>query len=244
MSKKEEVGLRINPEKCELLIRDPNKVELNDVPTLQVGKLNIKVVEKMKYLGTYITSNLNRPLVVRDRIKMAYKITHSLLPFLRLHKLPMNLITKIYNTVIAPVAIYGLKASTMTRRNRISLTNMERQILRIMSDTSSDKPSSTQPKIMLQNKTIVKRVIVQRIRYHRHIERRPHDHILKVARRFRINSKYKVGRPCFIWEDTLLKEAAKSGTTDLLPNVGDDEFDMKAVEQAIYDGNISEEEEE
>ncbi|KAG4073032.1 hypothetical protein HA402_009451 [Bradysia odoriphaga] len=130
----------------------------------------------------------------------------------------------------------------MTRRNRISLTNMERQILRILSDTAIDKPSQIQPKLMLRNKTIVKRVMVHRIRYHRHIERRPPNHILRVARRFKINRKLKVGRPCYIWEDTLLKETTKSRTNHLLNEMVNDDFNMNDVEQIIYDGTISEEE--
>ena len=239
----QEVGLSINPQKCELLIRNPNNPETNHPPSLPVGRFNITRVNKLKYLGVYLTNNLNRPMIVRERIKTAYKIAHSLLPFLREHSLPLALIQKIYETTIAPVATYGLKASAMTRRNRISLTNMERQILRILSDTATDRPSTIQPKTMLRNKTIVKRVMVNRLRYHRHIERRPNNHILRVARRFKINKNFKVGRPCFIWEDTLRIESRKTETNHLLDTMANDYFNMKDVEQAIYDGTISEEEE-
>lgn len=102
----QEMGLRINPQKCELLIRDPNNAETQSPPSLPIGRFNIPVVEKLKYLGVYVTSNLNRPMIVWERIKMAYKIAHSLLPFLRMQKLPLELILKIYETTVAPVATY------------------------------------------------------------------------------------------------------------------------------------------
>src|SRR6202012_1409735 len=101
----------------------------------------------------------------------------------------------------------------MTRRNRVSLTRMERQIL---SDTSCEKPAKVDSKIMLNNKTIVKKVMVNRIRYHRHIEHRHNNHILRVAKCYRIAGKFKVGRPCFIWEHSLKKEAIKVGTNHML----------------------------
>lgn len=71
----QEAGVSINPEKCESLIRNPNDIETNQPPSLPVGRYNIVVVEKLNYLRVYFTNNLNRPMtVVRERIKMAYKI--------------------------------------------------------------------------------------------------------------------------------------------------------------------------
>lgn len=116
----EEIGLRINPQKCEVLIRDPNNVEMSPPLSLPVGRFNIPVVDKMNYLGVYLTNNLNRPMIVGERIKIACKIAHSFPSFLRILKLPLASIIKIYETTIAPVATYGLKASTMTRRNRVN----------------------------------------------------------------------------------------------------------------------------
>lgn len=68
--------------------------------------------------------------------------------------------------------------------------------------------------------------------------------MLQMARRYRIDGKFKVGRPCFIWEDTLRKEASKVGTLDKLDAVMDDDFDMKEVENIIFAADISEEEED
>lgn len=130
----------------------------------------------------------------------------------------------------------------MTRRNRVSLTRMERQILRILIDTSYEPLTALKSKDVLQKRTIVKKVMIHRVRYHRHITRRPIDHILRVASRYKIEGKRKVGRPCFIWEDTLAKETRKVGISHLLENFGDELIDMKEIEETILAGNISEEE--
>lgn len=86
------------------------------------------------------------------------------------------------------------------------------------------------PRIALGNRTIAKRVMVNRLRYHRHkgTERMEVRYILKVAKQFKIVGKNKVRRSCFIWEDSLRE--------------GD--CNMAGIERMIYEGLISEEKDE
>lgn len=239
-----EAGLLVNPLKSEIMIRDPHSNGALLPDTLPIGNFHIKVTNKLKYLGIYLTDGLNRPMIVRERIKTAFKAAYALLPFLRKNRLSIALLTQIYRSIIVPVATFGLKGSAMTKRNRLSLTRMERHIIRLFLDTSNERVGKMTTRARLQGKTIVKRVIVHRVRYHRHIERRDRNHILQVARRFKIDAKNKVGRPCYIWEDTLNIETRKVGHPEVLQSALEEGCDMAAIELAIFESQISEEEEE
>lgn len=98
----------------ELLVRDPNSNRQTLPSCVKLSNFDIKTVEKLKYLGIYISDNLNRALTVRERVKAAYKVTYSLIPFLKKHKLSVELISQVYRSVIAPVITFGLKASAIT----------------------------------------------------------------------------------------------------------------------------------
>lgn len=79
------LGLELNANKSEILIRDP----LGHIPQqnignlLRIGDLDIKIVDKMKYLGVYLTNSINRPATVNERIKSALKICYSITPFFK-----------------------------------------------------------------------------------------------------------------------------------------------------------------
>lgn len=211
------VGLQLNSLKCELLLRDTSSDRPALPKTVRIGRYDIPTVTKLKHLGIFLTDGLNRPLIVRERVKTAYKVAYSLLPFLKKNKLTSETIRGIYLSlsVIVPVVSYGLKATVMVKANRIALTRMEGRILEILLTTASDRPLTSNPRSILRNRTILKTVAVNRLR---------------------------VGRPCYVWEDALKQEVLRMGYADKLDQVIQDDFDLKEIEQIIYEAETSEEE--
>lgn len=60
-----ETGLLVNPLKSEIMIRQPRPDGTILPETLPIGNFDIKVTNKLKYLGIYLTDGLNRPMIVR-----------------------------------------------------------------------------------------------------------------------------------------------------------------------------------
>lgn len=52
---------------------------------------------------------------------------------------------------------------------------------------------------------------VLRLKYWAHISRRPAAHILRKALRYRLSGKFKRGRPCFTWKDSLRRDLNRAG---------------------------------
>jgi hypothetical protein len=83
------VGLQLNTDKSNVLIRNPLRVEDRDTDRVErFGNERLKVVSKMKYLGVYLTNTLRRKENVAEMIKKAYKVMRVILPFLKRTRLP------------------------------------------------------------------------------------------------------------------------------------------------------------
>lgn len=188
------------------MLRDPvhSHPPVDDYVTLN-GK-RIKVVTVMKYLGIYLSSDLDRRGTVADRIRSAYRSFYALMPFIRAHRLPLATLLNFYHVVIIPTVLYGLKVATLTKRNRQSLRRMERNIVLQLRELARDRIASTNISAILGGRTIIRKSRVQRIRYWGHIVRRHDRHVLRKALAYRIPGKMKRGRPCFTWEDSLQRD--------------------------------------
>jgi hypothetical protein len=153
------VGLQLNTAKSNVLIRNPLRVEDRD--TDQVERFDnerLKVVSKMKYLGVHLTDTLCRKEHVAERIKKAYKAMRVILPFVKRTKLPWRLTLRLYSTVIAPVVLYGMPKTYLTKSNWMALRAMEETILTTLrkaaarSADADEEPDHRMIEKMLDNK--------------------------------------------------------------------------------------------
>lgn len=195
------VGLEVNNEKSTILIRDPHQV-IPPTVTVPLAGITFKVVQTMRYLGSYLTSALERPLTIRTRCHQALGIARRLKNFIKENKVPFPLVVKIYETIIVPMIIYGLKTTALTRANRRRIRSYELLILNILVEYSTQKPATRSVRGILKGRTITKRIQNHFLRYWGHIKHRPEQHILQSALRYTAGPK-KVGRPCFTWYDAL-----------------------------------------
>lgn len=164
----------------------------------------------MKYLGVYLCSDLSRRCTVSNRVKAGYKAFFMLRPFLLANRLPLAMILALYHTVIAPMVLYGLKVSTITKENRDALRKMEDGLVRSLASLARDPPASPLTVHLLKGKTIVRKCRTQRLKYWGHVIRRPERHVLRRALLYRVPGKRKLGRPCFTWNEILRRDVRTS----------------------------------
>lgn len=205
------IGLTLNDEKCKILLRDP----LQRLPPLQdyanIANKRIKVVHVLRYLGVYVSSDLNRRCTVAYRIQSAYKIFYALSRFFIENRLPIETSIRLYHSIIIPHVLHGLKVATLTKQNRVSLRNMERYMVLRLCNLSRNPPASRNVNAILRGRSIIRHGRVQRLRYWGHIRRRPAAHVLRRALQFSLPGKFKRGRPCFTWRDSLNRELRRAG---------------------------------
>lgn len=195
------VGLSVNESKTKLLVRDPWGLPTAQQHGRELGGITIKPVEEIKYLGTYITAAHNRKATIKTRCVKAIKNSKMLLPFIQNNKVEWKIALLMYKMVIRPCMTYGLNVSALTKANRSRLRKYERQILRELLNAAKDSPKR-KIKDILSGKTISKIIKVRRISFYGHILRRSTPHLLQAAYDQK-ETKRKIGRPIYTWEDSL-----------------------------------------
>lgn len=208
------LGLSINENKSSILIRDPLHVLPPVEESIQLNNKTYKIVTILKYLGIYISTDLDRRSTVSHRTKLAYRHLHMLLPFFETNRLPFATLLRLYHSVIVPTVTYGLKVATITKRNIQSLMNMEHSIVLRLRDLSRDRPQENNVERLLQGRTIDRVCRVLRLKYWGHIMRRPAHHVLQNAYYYSIPGKKKIGRPCYTWHTSLQRAIRRSKIND------------------------------
>lgn len=204
-----DAGMNINFEKSTIMIRDPSgKEKYKSGEEHKIGQHKLKTTNKMKYLGTFLTNNLNRRETVRERTKRAHIATKIILPFIEKHRPNWNITKNIYTTVILPIMTYGVKTAALTKANRRSLRRAEKNIIQLIAKASNTSENRT-TKELLNGKTITKRISTYSMKFWGHILRREREHLLKKALKI-TEDKKKVGRPCYTWNTTLERIIQKS----------------------------------
>ncbi|GBP90071.1 LINE-1 retrotransposable element ORF2 protein [Eumeta japonica] len=76
------VGLKLNETKTKMLVRDPINKSIAK-QTQEINGVLITPVDTIKYLGTYLTSELSRRDTIKARCKQAIRNAKGLIPFIK-----------------------------------------------------------------------------------------------------------------------------------------------------------------
>ncbi|XP_058827778.1 uncharacterized protein LOC131687699 [Topomyia yanbarensis] len=243
-----EVGLDINNNKSQILMRVPNPAGATPDTMMLNGK-PYEVSDAIKYLGIHLTRTLDRPATVRHRCVNAVKAAKVVVEFCKKFKPAWEIGRLIYNTVIAPAMLYGTKVSTLTKRSRQQLAKYEKLIVKdIWMNCRKCDNRKLNVRKELNGKTINRRVRVGRLKYYGHIIRRNNKHPLKLAYKMEFEKK-KEGRPSYTWKDSLTQDFNKFNEIGgkQWEDLAKDKMKLKQKVEEIYkmeDSEISDGEEE
>ncbi|GBP31321.1 hypothetical protein EVAR_31447_1 [Eumeta japonica] len=148
------VGLKLNETKTKMLVRDPINKSIAK-QTQEINGVLITPVDTIKYLGTYLTSELCRRDTIKARCKQAIRNAKGLIPFIKKTKMHWKIAKLIYKMVISPSMTYGLNVVALTKSNRTRLRQYEREILKDMLQAARNQPKLKTQEI-LEGKTITK----------------------------------------------------------------------------------------
>ncbi|GBP12315.1 hypothetical protein EVAR_75756_1 [Eumeta japonica] len=101
------VDLKLNETKTKILVRDSINKSIAK-QTQEINGVLITAVDTIKYLGTYLTSELSRRNTLKARCKQAIRNAKGLILFIKKTKVHWKIAKFIYKMVITPSMTYGL----------------------------------------------------------------------------------------------------------------------------------------
>nr|CDJ91351.1 endonuclease-reverse transcriptase [Haemonchus contortus] len=192
-------GLRLNVEKTEYLTTDSS-----EPGSIKINGTELTRTTTFKYLGSAIASDGSLGFETNSRVNAAWLKWRSMTGVLCDKNIPERLKSKIYRTVIRPVAIYGAECWPATKEVEARLSVMETKMLRWTAGvTRLDRISNDAIRERFGVAPIVDKMREARLRWYGHTLRAKNDSVRKISLNLDVSGKRPRGRPKQRWLDTL-----------------------------------------
>lgn len=191
-------GLRLNIHKSEYLETIPSdgSIEINGAP--------LPKVDTFRYLGSRLQSNGYVNEDVQARIRATWMRFRDVTGVLCDKKMPIRLKSKIYRTMVRPVALYGTECWPAPRSAEHSLHVMEMRILRRSLDISMlDHIHNTTIRQLAGVTPINEKMQEWRLRWYGHIVRASPNSVIGSTYHLNVDGPRQRGRPKLRWLDTI-----------------------------------------
>jgi hypothetical protein len=200
-------GLRLNVKKTEYMTTDAN-----EQGTICVDGTDLPRTVAFRYLGSMITNNGSLRSEVIARINAAWLKWRSTTGVLCDKKINDRLKSKIYRTVVRPVAIYGAECWPATKDVERRLGVMEMKMLRWISGvTRLDHVRNDDIRNRYGIAPIDEKLRESRLRWFGHVLRADDGTIAKTGFNLEVPGKRPKGRPKQRWADTLHNDLKITG---------------------------------
>ncbi|VDO73451.1 unnamed protein product [Heligmosomoides polygyrus] len=122
-------GLRLNVKKTGV---EYLSTDVNESGSIKINGTELARTSVFKYLGSAIASDGSLMVEVNARVSTAWSKWRSLTGVLCDKKMPERLKSKIYRTVVRPVAMYGAECWPATKETESRLSVIKTKMLRWM----------------------------------------------------------------------------------------------------------------
>ncbi|KAK6746049.1 hypothetical protein RB195_012270 [Necator americanus] len=194
----QQYGLRLNTSKTEYMECGP-RIEDGSI---RVDGTELNKVNCFKYLGSKVTSTGDIDQEGRARVNAAWMKWKMATGVLCDKKVPVRLKSKIYRTVVRPVALYGCECWPTTKALERVLHAMEMRMLRwTIGVTLKEKVSNDTVRSIFGVVPITEKMKEARLRWFGHVLRREEDSVAKTALKLDVSGVRPRGRPKIRWLD-------------------------------------------
>nr|CDJ95465.1 RNA-directed DNA polymerase (reverse transcriptase) domain containing protein [Haemonchus contortus] len=192
-------GLRLNVKKTEYLTTDSS-----EPGSIKINGTELTRTTTFKYLGSAIASDGSLGFETNSRVNAAWLKWRSMTGVLCDKNIPERLKSKIYRTVIRPVAIYGAECWPTTKEVEARLSVMETKMLRWTAGvTRLDRISNDAIRERFGVAPIVDKMREARLRWYGHVLRADEGSVRTIGLNLDVSGKRPRGRPKQRWLDTL-----------------------------------------
>ncbi|KAK6760556.1 hypothetical protein RB195_021861 [Necator americanus] len=194
----QQYGLRLNTSKTEYMECGP-KIEDGSI---RVDRTELNKVNCFKYLGSKVTSTGDIDQEGRARVNAAWMKWKMATGVLCDKKVPVRLKSKIYRTVVRPVALYGCECWPTTKALERVLHAMEMRMLRwTIGVTLKEKVSNDTVRSIFGVVQITEKMKEAQMRWFGHVLRREEESVAKTALKLDVSGVRPRGRPKIRWLD-------------------------------------------
>uniref|UniRef100_A0A914X4N9 Reverse transcriptase domain-containing protein n=1 Tax=Plectus sambesii TaxID=2011161 RepID=A0A914X4N9_9BILA len=195
-------GLRLNIKKTEYMECGPQTDG-----TISIGGEELKKVEQFKYLGSLICSNGDSFPDARARVNAAWMKWRQVTGVLCDRRMPLRLKSKVYKTVVRPVALYGSECWPATAKHEQALHVMEMRMLRwSLGLTRFDHAMNNDVRRRLGVAPITAKMREGRLRWYGHVVRSDEHSVARTAMRLDPDGRRPRGRPKKRWMDRIKED--------------------------------------
>ena len=191
-------GLRLNTAKTEYM-----ETGLSN-STIHVNDQELTKVNCFRYLGSRLQNTGGIDLEVHARISATWMRWKEVTGVLCDRKMPTRLKSKIYRTVVRPVALYGTECWPMTKAAEHRLHVMEMRMARwTLGISLLDHLTNDEIRRQLGITTIGDKMRENRLRWYGHVRRAAPSSIAGAAYNVGVDGQRPRGRPKQRWQDTI-----------------------------------------
>ena len=181
---------------------------------IQLRDLTVEPVASFIYLGSEVNSSLNLNAAIRDRLAKAGAV-FGMLRRIWSGSLPMRVKTRMYMTLVRPIALYGAEAWTLLPAQERTIDASEMKWIRQMLGVHLlEHVPNTDLRARARCPVSLSEVCRQyRLRYYGHLCRVPFRRTPKIALLQRPPGIRRQGRPPVCWYDLIAEDAETRGLT-------------------------------
>ena len=203
----DEYGMRLNLTKTEYL-----ECGLQVDGTIKVNGVQLGKTTEFRYLGSRLVSDGDSIPDARARVNATWMKWRQVTGILCDRKMPLHLKSKIYRTVVRPVALYGSECWPTTRTHEQMLHTMEMRMLRwSLGVTKLDHVTNEHVRESLGVAPIEEKMRESRLRWYGHVLRANTQSVARRAYDLNPDGRRPQGRPKKRWLDTIKEDMRAVG---------------------------------
>ena len=200
-------GLRMNTSKTEYLELDPQTQG-----DIELDGTKLPRTTEFKYLGDRISADGESLSAAKSRIDAAWLKWRQCSGVLCDKKMPIKLKSRIYRTVVRPVALYGAQTWPVTKKVEQKMSVAEMKMSRwSLGVTRLDKIPNTEIRKKMGIAPIADKMRESRLRWYGHVQRQDPEQVAKTAWELEIDGVRPRGRPKMRYIDTVKKDMVEVG---------------------------------
>ena len=200
-------GLRMNTSKTEYLELEPRTSGDIELDGTKLPRAN-----DFKYLGDRISADGESLSAVKGRIDAAWLKWRQCSGVLCDKKMPTKLKSRIYRTVVRPVALYGSQTWPVTKKIEQKMSVAEMKMARwSLGVTRLDRIPNTDIRKKLGIAPIADKMREYRLRWYGHVLRQDPNQVARTAWNLELDGTRPRGRPKTRYIDTVKKDMTDAG---------------------------------
>jgi hypothetical protein len=196
----EEYGLKVSQVKTVYMVAKFSMGSGNAQDEVAIGSSPLQTVTSFRYLGSLIQSSGAVDEEIKSRETAAWSKWRQISGVVCDKKMPLQLKSKVYKTVIRPVLLYGAECWNLKKTDEQRMAVTEMRMLRWIAMVSKKEHIKNEEiRSRVKVTSIAEKMMESRLRWFGHVERREEEYVGRRVQSMVIEGVRPRGRPRRQW---------------------------------------------